>query len=144
MKREVNKKDRTLSYEADIRYHGQGLLLTVNFDIKDLRKKGFDVIGNSFDEMHKQLFTFALDADKELVNLRAVAQGKSADISAEGCQRVTGTIKASQIRTSKVYMDGKDQVATLYDRSKLKSESGRRTGCSSQNGFHRHLVRARR
>ena len=118
----VNKKDRTLSYEADIRYHGQGLLLTVNFDIKDLRKKGFDVIGNSFDEMHKQLFTFALDADKELVNLRAVAQGKSADISAGKVAKGSRTpSKASQIGTSKVYMDGKDQVATLYDRSKLKS-----------------------
>ena len=118
----VSKKDRTLSYEADIRYHGQGLLLTVNFDIKNLRKKGFDVIGDSFDEMHKQLFTFALDADKELVNLRAVAQGKSADISAGKVAKGSrAPSKTSQIGKSKVYMDGKDQVATLYDRSKLKS-----------------------
>ena len=118
----VKKKDRTLSYEVDIRYHGQGLLLTVDFNIKDLRKKGFDVIGDSFDEMHKQLFTFALDADKELVNLRAVAQGKSADISARKVAKGARTpSKNSQIGESKVYMDGKDQIATLYDRSKLKS-----------------------
>ena len=118
----VEKKDRTLSYEADIRYHGQGLLLTVDFNIKDLRKKGFDVIGDSFDEMHKQLFTFALDADKELVNLRAVAQGKSADISAGKVAKGARTpSKNSQIGESTVYMDGKDQIATLYDRSKLKS-----------------------
>jgi N-methylhydantoinase A len=40
------------------------------------------VIGDPFDEMHRQLFTFALDADKEIVNVRAVAQGKSAEIEA--------------------------------------------------------------
>ncbi|MDG1986914.1 MAG: hydantoinase/oxoprolinase family protein [Halieaceae bacterium] len=118
----VSKKDRTLSYEADIRYHGQGLLLTVDFDTKDLRKKGFDVIGDSFDEMHKQLFTFALDADKEIVNLRAIAQGKATDIKARKVGKGSRTpSKSSQIGESRVYMDGKDQVAALYDRSKLKS-----------------------
>ena len=75
--------------------------------------------------MHKQLFTFALDADKELVNLRAVAQGKS-DISAGKVAKGSrAPSKTSQIGTSKVYMDGKDQVATLYDRSKLKSGTDR-------------------
>jgi N-methylhydantoinase A len=118
----VPKKDRTITYQADIRYHGQGLLLTVDFELKDLRSKGLDVIGDQFEEMHKQLFTFALESDKELVNLRAVAQGRSADIEPQVLAKGSRTPnKASIIGTSTVYMDQKDQQATLYKRSELRA-----------------------
>ena len=112
----VKPKDRTTTYQVDIRYAGQGLLLTVDFDIDELKKKGLDVIGDPFDEMHKQLFTFALDNDKELVNLRAVAQGREASIAAESVPR--GSAKPA---VSKVFVDGKHRDAQLYDRSKLKA-----------------------
>ena len=118
----VPKKDRNLTYQADIRYHGQGLLLTVDFDLKDLRKKGLDIIGDQFEEMHKQLFTFALENDKELVNLRAVAQGRAAEIEPQVLPKGSRTPnKASIIGTSSVYMDGKDQQATLYKRAELRA-----------------------
>ncbi len=78
----------SVTYQADIRYSGQGLTLTVDFDLKKLKSKGLSVIGDPFDDMHRQLFTFALDADKEIVNVRAVAQGKSAEIDAK---KVTGS-----------------------------------------------------
>ena len=118
----VPKKDRTLTYQADIRYHGQGLLLTVDFELKDLRAKGLDVIGDQFEEMHKQLFTFALESDKEIVNLRAVAQGRSADIEPQLLAKGSRTPnKASIIGKSGVYMDGKDQEATLYKRAELRA-----------------------
>lgn len=119
----VPKKDRTLTYQADIRYSGQGLQLTVDFKLADLKAKGLSVIGDPFDEMHKQLFTFALDADKEIVNLRAVAQGKSAEIEARKLPK-SGSRKpaaAAVIGTSKVFMDGKDMDATLYRRDQLKA-----------------------
>ena len=113
-------KDRSVTYQVDIRYHGQGLQLSVDFDLADLKKRGLDVIGDQFDEMHKQLFTFALESDKELVNLRAVAQGKEASIAATklpdgGREAEPG----ARIGQSEVYMDGKDLSAALYDRSKL-------------------------
>ena len=72
----VPDKECSVSCQADIRYQGQGLQLTVDFDLKALKKGDLAIIGDPFDEMHKQLFTFALDSDKEIVNLRAVAQGK--------------------------------------------------------------------
>jgi N-methylhydantoinase A len=118
----VSKKDRSTSYEADIRYHGQGLLLTVEFSLADLKRKGLSVIGDEFDEMHKQLFTFALDSDKELVNLRAVAQGREATLLAKELPRGGPKPAAdSVLGESKVYLDGKNRTATLYDRSKLKA-----------------------
>ena len=118
----VAKKDRSTTYQADIRYHGQGLLLTVDFELSDLKKKGLDVIGDQFDEMHKQLFTFALENDKELVNLRAVAQGKEAAIDAKSLPKGKAEPPArAKLGQSDVFVDGKNQKATLYDRRKLKA-----------------------
>ena len=119
----VPKAHRSVTYQADIRYSGQGLTLTVDFDLKKLKSKGLSVIGDPFDDMHRQLFTFALDADKEIVNVRAVAQGKSAEIDAK---KVTGSgsrtpVAAAKIGTSKVFMDGKNMEANLYRRDQLKA-----------------------
>jgi N-methylhydantoinase A len=117
----VKPRDRSTTYQVDIRYAGQGLLLTVDFELKDLKKKGLDLIGDQFDEMHKQLFTFALDNDKELVNLRAVSQGKEASIAANKVSRGGPKPSAkSKLAVTKVFMDGKKRDAQLYDRRELK------------------------
>jgi N-methylhydantoinase A len=113
-------KDQTYTYQVDIRYHGQGLLLTVDFELAELEQKGLDVVGDQFDEMHKQLFTFALEEEKELINLRAVAQGKPTTVKAQTIPKGGASPAAANIATHKVYMDGKDLDGKLYDRSKLK------------------------
>jgi N-methylhydantoinase A len=79
----IPKGDQTVSYQVDIRYSGQGLQLTVDIEIADFEARGLEVIGERFDEMHRQLFTFALPHEKELVNLRAVAQGKPTNVRAQ-------------------------------------------------------------
>lgn len=118
----VTERNRSTSYQADIRYHGQGLLLTVDFELSDLKRKGLDIIGDQFDEMHRQLFTFALDSDKELVNLRAVAQGEESNLSATKLSKGSANPPASaKITTAEVFLDGKDQTAQLYDRRNLQS-----------------------
>lgn len=118
----VKPKDRTTTYQVDIRYHGQGLLLTVDFDLNDLKKNGLDIIGDQFDEMHKQLFTFALESDKELVNLRAVAQGKEASIAATKLAKGgSEPSESSKLAVTKVFVDGKNRSAQLYDRRELRA-----------------------
>lgn len=118
----VGKSDRTITYQVDIRYHGQGLQLTVDFELNELKRKGLDIIGDQFDEMHRQLFTFALDNDKELVNLRAVAQGKEASIAATKLAKGSKEPPdAAKVTTTKVFVEGKDRAAQLYDRRELKS-----------------------
>ena len=108
----VPSSERSVHYQADVRYSGQGLQLTVDFELSDLKKRGLGAIGDPFDEMHKQLFTFALEADKEIVNLRAVAQGKNAEIEAIRLPRGSRTpVAAALIGESKVFMDGKDMKA---------------------------------
>ena len=116
----VAKKNRTTTYQVDIRYHGQGLLLTVDFDLSELKRKGLNAIGNTFDEMHEQLFTFALPAEKELVNLRAVVRDKALSVKAPSVPRGNYNPSGAFISKTKVFMEGKNRFASLYERSKLK------------------------
>jgi N-methylhydantoinase A len=117
----IPKADQSLSYQVDIRYHGQGLLLTVDFALEDLEKRGLDVIGERFDEMHRQLFTFALPHDKELVNMRAVAQGKPTFVRPQPLEKGGENPSAAATAKLQLYVDGRDQEGILYDRSKLKA-----------------------
>ena len=117
----IPRSDQTVSYQADIRYHGQGLLLTVDFELDDLSKQGLDVIGTRFDQMHEQLFTFALPEDKELVNLRSVAEGKPTVVRALRVAEGDASPAAAEMVSHEIYVDGGMQQAMLYDRSKLKA-----------------------
>jgi N-methylhydantoinase A len=117
----VPQSDQTTSYQVDIRYHGQGLLLTVDVDLDELRSKGLDAIGNPFDETHRQLFTFALDLEKEVVNLRAVVQGKPTVVKPAELSEAGPDASAAVIAEHKVFVEDKQQAAKIYDRSKLQA-----------------------
>jgi N-methylhydantoinase A len=117
----VAKSDQLVSYEADIRYHGQGLLITIDFTLDDLEKDGLDGIGAEFDKKHTQLFTFALPEDKELVNLRAVAQGKPPKVQGTKLARGSADPSAARIAEHNMYVGGKDRKGTLYERARLKA-----------------------
>ncbi|MEJ2483270.1 MAG: hydantoinase/oxoprolinase family protein, partial [Gemmatimonadota bacterium] len=117
----VPKKDQTLTYQADLRYHGQGLTLTVDVDLDAVRKKGLGAIGDQFDEMHRQLFTFALEEEKELVNLRAVVNGKPTTVKPAVIEKGGKSAKAAVVAEHDIYVDGKDRKAKLYHRSRLEA-----------------------
>ncbi len=116
----IPRGEQTSTYQVDIRYHGQGLLLTVDFAIEDLEKQGLDVIGTRFDDMHRHLFTFALPEEKELVNLRAVAQGKATSVKAVRVDRGGSDASPAMLTSHSIYVDGRDQKGALYDRRRLK------------------------
>ena len=118
----VPKNKRTTTFQVDLRYLGQGLTINVDFELSELKKKGLDAIGGKFDDLHEQLFTFSLDEEKELVNLRAVVKDKALSVKAPSVGRGgPKPSKASIISDdAKVFMDGKNQTATIYQRSKLK------------------------
>ncbi|MFP6681859.1 MAG: hydantoinase/oxoprolinase family protein [Gammaproteobacteria bacterium] len=116
----VPRSDQSMTYQADLRYHGQGLLLTVDADIAALETRGLDAIGDQFEDTHKQLFTFALDVDKEVVNLRAVVQGKATVVNAERLAKGEADVSAAILSQQSVFMDGVDHTANIYDRSKLR------------------------
>lgn len=117
----VPKSEMRTSWQVDLRYHGQGLRLAVDFDIRDLEKQGLKAISAKFDAEHKRLFTFALSLEHELVTLRATVQGKSVSLKRPDLARGGTDPKAAATGRQKVYMDGKDLTATVYDRRKLRA-----------------------
>jgi N-methylhydantoinase A len=117
----VTRSEITTSYEVDLRYHGQGLRLTVAVDLAELGKRGLDAIAEKFDAEHKQLFTFALDLEHELVTLRSFVQGRGIKVKRAAIAKGTGSARQAIVGEQRSYMDGKKVTAVVYDRAKLKA-----------------------
>jgi N-methylhydantoinase A len=117
----VPRAQMRIGYQVDIRYHGQGLQLTIAVDLKDLAKRGLAAISEPFDAEHKRLFTFTLPLEHEVVNLRAVVQGHSIKIDRPALAKGGSDPKAAVVGKQKAYMDGKDCTAIVYDRTRLKA-----------------------
>ena len=117
----VPASEMEFGYQVDVRYHGQGLRLTVDVDLKRLEKEGLDAIRRPFDAEHTRLFTFALPLEHEFVSLRAWVQGKGIRIKHQAIAKGGASPAAAAVGRQKSYMDGRDCVATVYDRAKLKA-----------------------
>jgi N-methylhydantoinase A len=113
----VPPPDQELRVEIDIRYAGQA------FEVPLYSPKGSTItdLVTRFDAEHKRLFTFNLSVPQELVNIRVVALGKAANVSAEKIERGTADATEGRLRNQKVWMDGAERDAVIYDRSKLKA-----------------------
>ena len=114
-------KDITVSYQADVRYNGQAFEIPMALDLKGFEKDGLERLCAEFDAEHKRMFTFNMDSEHEVVNLRAVALGKELDLPAMKIKKGTSDAKGAKMRDTKVYIDGKMKKAGIYDRDKLKA-----------------------
>jgi N-methylhydantoinase A len=117
----VPRDELEIAYQVDVRYHGQGLRLTVNVTMKDLEKRGLAAISEQFDAEHKRLFTFALKLEHELVTLRAAVQGQGIRIKRHLVPKGGPDPKAAAVGKQSCYMDGKTIAAIVYDRAGLKA-----------------------
>jgi N-methylhydantoinase A len=117
----VPKAEITTAYQVDLRYHGQGLRLTINIKPADLEKKGLKAISDVFDAEHKRLFTFALSLEHELVTLRASVQGRGIQLKRSAIATGGPDPKAAVVGKQASYMDGKSVIAPVYDRAELKA-----------------------
>src|SRR5690606_41431512 len=77
----VPAQQQQLTFQADVRYQGQALLLTLDIDLDEVAQQGLQAIATAFDAEHEQLFTFSLSEAHELVNLRAIARSPRPEIA---------------------------------------------------------------
>jgi N-methylhydantoinase A len=117
----VPAKEMRRGFQVDVRYHGQGLRLTVDVDLADLRKRGLKAIAEPFDAEHKRLFTFALPLEHEFVALRAVVQARGIEVKRPAIARGTRDPKAAALGRQPVTVDRKKVNATVYDRARLRA-----------------------
>lgn len=117
----VGREHQSVSYEVDIRYVGQGMKLTIALTPEELEADGIAGAVERFDREHEQLFTFALDAEHELVGLRAVVQGEErrfVDASNEAGEK---TVEAgARLADTRVFAEGEWHEALILDRARLK------------------------
>jgi N-methylhydantoinase A len=111
----------TTGYQVDLRYHGQGLRLTVDVGLEELQRKGLRAVSEKFDREHERLFTFALDLEHELVTLRASVQGRGIELKRRAISTGAANAAAAVVGKQASYMDGKKVTALLYDRPRLKA-----------------------
>ncbi|QGN55860.1 hydantoinase/oxoprolinase family protein [Novosphingobium sp. Gsoil 351] len=108
------------SFEVDLRYSGQAFEVPMTIDLADLESGGLQHLADRFDEEHRRLFTFNMDAEHELVNLRAVALGRALDLPSHELPKGDGSAAAAKLRDHEVWMDGAVQAAAVYDRALLR------------------------
>ncbi len=117
----VPRESQIVTYQADVRYHGQALRLTIDFSLEELMRDGLDDIGSRFDDMHEKQNTFKSEADKELLNVRAVVEGESTFAQAQTIDEGDGNPAAAKVDEQEIYVDRDDHTASVYDRDRLRS-----------------------
>lgn len=118
----VPRTDQSTAYQVDLRYAGQGMRLTVEMTPADFESGGLAELGRRFDEMHEQLFTFALETERELYTLRALVQGRESAAEAETLASGNGDASGAVYARSKVYFEGREHDADILDRAQLKAK----------------------
>ncbi len=117
----IPAKEQTTVYEVDLRYTGQGFSVPVQCKVDGFEKNGLADAGKNFDAYHTRQFTFALDAEHEIVNLRAVVVGEYPNVKAIRVKKGTSNPSAAVIdKKHTIWSGGKRLPAKIYDRSKLR------------------------
>lgn len=117
----LSDADISAEWQADLRYNGQGLVLTVPTSREELGSEGFDLLASRFDALHEQLFTFALDAEREFVNLRVVVQGPTADIAAARGSDAGSDPSDAFLSEHRLFAEGEYYDGKLFERSRLRT-----------------------
>jgi N-methylhydantoinase A len=117
----VPSGDIETAFEVDVRYSGQAFEVPMTVDAETLRAGGLEALAKRFDDEHRRLFTFNMDAEHEFVNVRAVARGRALALPAQELARGDGDPSAAKLRDHELWMDNARQPAVIYDRARLRA-----------------------
>ena len=106
--------------EADVRYHGQAFEVPIAVELERFKAgAGMVDLADRFNAAHERLFTFSMETERELVNLRAVALGRTEELPARELPKGDNSPAAAKLRDHEMWVDGKFAPAIIYERSKL-------------------------
>ncbi|MFG2084712.1 MULTISPECIES: hydantoinase/oxoprolinase family protein [unclassified Spirillospora] len=115
----VPRDTQTQSYQIDLRYHGQGFEIPVELERDVVDGDLLAELGAAFDAEHKRLFSFLLDNEREVINLRVTVSGPRPEVAWRTLPEGTGDPSAALVRETEVWMGGATASARVFDRSKL-------------------------
>lgn len=117
----VPDEDITVAFQSDLRYHGQAFEIPIDIALEGFASGGLEALCDAFDAEHKRMFTFNMDAEHEVVNLRAIALGKTLELPAMEIKVGNGDPSGALIRETEIYIDGSMQPAKIFNRDKLQA-----------------------
>ena len=103
-----------------MRYFRQGYELPITTTLDALHGTGTAALAEQFHALHEQLYRFRLDAECEIVNLRAIALGTGTTLNWPEGETDGPAASHAQIDEHRVYFDGDFLTTPIYDRAKLK------------------------
>jgi N-methylhydantoinase A len=111
-----------VTYQADVRYAGQAFQITVEFDEKEYKTKGIQLITDAFDNEHYQLFTFKLSDGHEILMIRAIVKVSQAEINSTSNVSSDISLNDAVIQDTRFYHESQWHDAKIYDRNKLQAQ----------------------
>ncbi|KAI1874585.1 hypothetical protein JX265_004793 [Neoarthrinium moseri] len=132
-----SEKKLTVKYEADLRYKGQALDITINFSPEELgngKEELAKTLTERFNTTHELQFGFKLDGlEFELVRLGATATDASspivfAEINSESDGKLVAPPEAALVKKKTITVEGKQVEAKYYDRAALNKAGYRIDG----------------
>ncbi|MGW4523363.1 hydantoinase/oxoprolinase family protein [Amycolatopsis sp. NPDC004378] len=120
----IGRDTQSVSFEVDVRYHGQGFEIPVGIEPGWLETPdtALDVLAKTFDAEHDRMFSFLLQVDHELVNARATASGPRPSVALTTLERGDGDPAPALLQTRSVHLSGGEVDAAVYDRAKLRAD----------------------
>lgn len=117
----VSASARTVQYEVDVRYQGQGFQMPVEVELDGAGVVGGTAaLGERFDAVHKRLFGFSLPEEHETVSIRAVAVADRPELATVELEAAPGpSAEAAVIEPHRIYSDGRWHDGVLVDRARL-------------------------
>jgi N-methylhydantoinase A len=109
------------AFEIDVRYSGQAFEVPMSVALGELTADGLEGLTRRFDDEHRRLFTFNMDAEHELVSLRATALGSLVQLPSAELPQGDGDPAQAKLRDHTLWMNGAVQAAVIYDRSRLEA-----------------------
>ena len=119
----VPEDEQHVVFSADLRYHGQGFEIPVAVDIDafDGTGGGLAALRSAFDADHQRLFSFVLDAEHELVTVRATAHGPRPQVAAPTLEHGDADPSRAVRAHHRIWVEGAEVEARIYDRALLRA-----------------------
>ena len=96
--------------------------ITVEFDEKEYKTKGVQLITDAFDDEHYQLFTFKLSDGHEILMIRAIVKVQQSEIKSLANEDFSGSLEDAVIQDTRFYHEAQWHDAKIYERTKLHAK----------------------
>ncbi|RMJ22747.1 Hydantoinase/oxoprolinase region [Aspergillus sp. HF37] len=122
------------TYEADLRYKGQALTITIELSPEELlldTESWHEVLRKKFDVQHQQQFTYCLPTfELELMRLGVVLEDASPDTAIPRVDKATSSDPPAEAMLDRqtIIVGGQEREATLWDRQGISQEGIRVVG----------------